>query len=70
MSTQTIEVLLPLLLTKKQVAYLLSGSIWDVEELTRRSVLIAYDDGGKSNKYKTSDVLGYVASLREKQQER
>jgi hypothetical protein len=61
-----IEAFLPLLLTKRQVAYFLSTSIWGVEELERRGVLIAYKSDGKNVKFKSEDVLAHVASLQEK----
>ena len=56
-----IEAYLPLLMTKKQVAYLLSTSVWTVEDLTRKGHLIALTDGGRSVKYSSQDVLGYIA---------
>jgi excisionase family DNA binding protein len=60
-----IEAFLPLLLTKKQVAYFLSTTIWGVEELERKGKLTAYKSDGKTVKFKEEDVRAYVASLRE-----
>jgi excisionase family DNA binding protein len=56
-----IEAYLPLLMTKKQVAYLLSTSVWTVEDLTRKGHLIALTDGGRAVKYSSQDVLAYIA---------
>lgn len=64
--TASVEAFLPLLMTKKQVAYFLSTSIWGVEELVRRGHLVAYEGDRKAAKFKSEDVLRYVRDLREK----
>jgi hypothetical protein len=56
----------PELLTKKQVAYMLSTSEWGVTDLVKKEKLIAVDDGGKWNKFRLSDVRDYINSLPEK----
>lgn len=56
----------PELLTKKQVAYLLSTSERGVIDLTTHGHLTAVDDGGKWTKYRLSDVREYIANLPER----
>lgn len=60
-NTTPIQAYLPLLMTKKQVAYLLSTSVWHVEELTKKGHLIALDDGGRAVKYSEADVREFIA---------
>lgn len=56
----------PELLTKQQVAYLLSTSEWGVRQLVRQNKLTEVDDGGKWTKFRLEDVRAYIKSLPEK----
>lgn len=53
----------PELLTRKQVAYMLSTSEWGVSRLVRLNKLTPVDDGGKWQKFRLEDVREYVRSL-------
>lgn len=55
----------PLLLTKSDVAYLLSDSERKVIELAKKGDLTRVDDGGKWTKFRLHDVEEYVAGLSE-----
>lgn len=56
----------PELLTRKQVAYLLSDSEWGVKQLEREKKLTPLDDGGKWVKFSLENVREYIRSIPEK----
>lgn len=53
----------PELLTKEQVAYLLSTSEWGVGQLVKQKKLTALNDGGKFMKFDLAGVRAYIRSL-------
>lgn len=56
----------PELLTKRQVAYLLSTSEWGVGDLVHKGMLTPVVDGGKWVKFRLTDVRAYIAGLPER----
>jgi hypothetical protein len=56
----------PELLTKKQVAYLLSKEERAVMALVTEKKLTIYNDGGRALKFKLEEVRAYINSLPER----